>query len=87
MDFINAIRQWRLLFIFSTIFTGIIGIVSAGLFLIIKLASLEPLNTPYLLPYSPFNLSGMEDSFFLLPSRKRKKRPDYLTQNKRRLKP
>ncbi len=86
MDFINAIRQWRLLFIFSTIFTGLIGIVSAGLILIIKLASLEPLNTPYLIPYSPFNLSGMKDSIVLFPANKRKKRPDYLTNNQRRVK-
>ncbi len=86
MDFINAIRQWRLIFIFSTIFTGIIGMVSAGLILIIRLASLEPLNTPYLLPFSPFNISGMEDSIFLFPSNKRKNRPNYLTKNKKRVK-
>ncbi len=86
MDFINAIRQWRLLFILSTIFTGIIGIVVAGLVLIIKLSALEPLNVPYLIPYSPFNSSGMEDSIFLKPSNKRVKRPDYLTNNKRRVK-
>ncbi len=84
MDFINAIRHWRLLFIFSTIFTGIIGIVVAGLILIIKLASLEPLNTPYLIPFSPFNLSGMEDNILLLPSNKRFRRPNYLTKNEKR---
>ncbi len=86
MDFINAIRQWRLLFILSTIFTGMIGILVASLILIIKLASLEPLNTPYLIPYSPLNLSAMEDSILLFPSNKRKNRPNYLTHNTRRVK-
>lgn len=81
MDFINAIRHWRLLFIFSTIFTGIVGIVVAGLILVIKLASLEPLNTPYLIPFSPFNLSGMKDNILLFPTNKRFRRPDYLTKN------
>ncbi len=84
MDFINAIRHWRLLFIFSTIFTGIVGIVVAGLILIIKLASLEPLNTPYLIPFSPFNLSGMKDNIILFPPNKRFKRPNYLTKNEKR---
>lgn len=84
MDFINAIRHWRLLFIFSTIFTGIVGIVVAGLILIIKLASLEPLNTPYLIPFSPFNLSGMKDNIVLFPTNQRFKRPNYLTQNTKR---
>lgn len=84
MDFINAIRQWRLLFIFSTVLTGMMGIVVAGLILIIKLASLEPLHTPYLIPYSPFNVSGIEDSITVLPTNKRNKRPDYLSTNKRK---
>ncbi len=84
MDFINAIRQWRLLFIFSTIFIGIIGIVVAGLILIIQLASLEPLNTPYLLPFSPFNLSGLKDSIVLFPANARMNRPNYLTNNQKR---
>ncbi len=84
MDFINAIRHWRLLFIFSTIFTGIIGIVVAGLILIIKLASLEPLNTPYLIPFSPFNKSGLKDNIILFPTNKRFRRPNYLTKNTKR---
>lgn len=81
MDMTNAIRQWRMIFIFSTIFTGIIGIVAAGLILIIKLASLETLNTPYLTPFSPININLVKDSLILRPANKRKKRPSYLTDN------
>lgn len=81
MDMANAIRQWRLIFIFSTIFTGIIGIVVAGIVLIIKLCSIESLNTPYLIPFSPLNINIIKDSIFLVPANKRTKRPDYITNN------
>lgn len=81
MDMSNAIRQWRLIFIVSTILTGIIGIVSAGMILIIKLASLESLDTPYLLPFSPLNTNIINDSILLKPINKRDKRPNYLTNN------
>ncbi len=81
MDMSNAIRQWRLIFIFSTIFTGIIGIVVAGIILIIKLCSIESLNTPYLIPFSPLNTNVFKDSIILAPANKRTKRPDYITNN------
>lgn len=81
IDMANAIRQWRLIFIFSTIFTGIIGIIIAGIILIIKLCSIESLNTPYLIPFSPLNINILKDSIFLAPANKRTKRPSYLTNN------
>ena len=81
MDMTNAIRQWRLIFIFSTIFTGIMGIVVAGLILIIKLASMETLDTPYLIPFSPLNKNIINDSIILKPTTKRKNRPSYITNN------
>ncbi len=85
MDMANAIRQWRMIFIFSTIFTGIIGIVAAGLILIIKLASIETLDTPYLIPFSPLNKNLIKDSIFLSGANKRKFRPNYLTMNQKKV--
>lgn len=81
MDMTNAIRQWRLIFIFSTIFTGIMGIVVVGLMLIIKLASIENLETPYLIPFSPLNKNIIDDGIIIKSASKRKKRPSYLTNN------
>lgn len=81
MDLVNAIRQWRLIFIFSTVITGMIGIVVTGLILIIKLCSIEILDVPYLLPFSPYNKSSLKDSIMLLPTYKRNKRQDYITNN------
>lgn len=85
MDFINAIRQWRLLFIISTVFTGLLGIVIISLILIIELASIENLQTPYLEPYSPLNIDNLKDSILLFKTTKRKKRNTFLTKNKVRL--
>ena len=86
MDFINAIRQWRLLFILSTIFTGLIGIVVISLILIIELASLESLEVPYLSPYSPLNIHSLKDSVLLFRTDKRKERASYLTKNRTKVK-
>ena len=86
MDFINAIRQWRLLFIFSTIFTGLIGIVVMLLILIIELASIESLGVPYLAPFSPLNLNSLKDSIVLSKTNKREKRASYLTKNRTKVK-
>ncbi len=85
MDMSNAIRQWRMIFIFSTAFTGLIGIVSVSLILIIKLASLETLDTPYLIPFSPLNKNIIKDSIILVPANKRNERPNYLTHNKKKV--
>lgn len=86
MDFINAIRQWRLLFIVSTVFTGIIGIVCALLILIIELASLDSLKTPYLAPFSPLNKNSLKDSIILSRTNKRKERNSFFTKNITRVK-
>lgn len=86
MDFINAIRQWRLLFIISTVFTGLIGIVVISLILVIELASLETLDVPYLSPYSPLNINSLKDSIILFRSDKRKERASYLTKNRTKVK-
>ena len=81
IDMSNAIRQWRLIFILSTIFTGLIGILIAMLVLIIKLSSIETYDVPYLTPISPLNRMIFNDSIILKKINKRKKRPSYLTNN------
>lgn len=83
-DFINALRQWRLLFVFSTVFFGFIGIVVAGIIFIIKLAELELYDTPYLIPFSPIYADSFKDSIILFPKNKMKKRPKYLTDNQKK---
>ena len=84
IDMCNAIRQWRLIFIFSTIFTGIIGIFVAALILIIKLADIQNYGVPYLIPFSPINKNIIKDSIILSPITKRNTRPNYISDNKKK---
>ena len=85
IDMSNAIRQWRLIFIFSTIFTGLIGILVAGLILIIKLSSIETYDVPYLIPISPINKIITKDSIILTSTPNRKRRPNYITNNDKKV--
>lgn len=85
IDFINAIRLWRLLFIVTAAFLGIVGVTVAILVLIIKLVSTETYGTPYLMPFSPFYSKGQKDAIYRAPKSKMKKRPFYLTKNTTRL--
>ena len=82
-DFINGIRAWRLIFILSATFLGLIGLVCASLCFIIKLASLETLGVSYLSPISPFNRKESIGALFKRRSSSIYRRPSYLkVQNK-----
>ena len=84
-DLSNAIRIWRLLFIISTIFLGIIGILCIGIILIIKLAEINFYNVPYLIPLAPFNKNIINDSILVKNEKNRNERPNYITKNTTRV--
>lgn len=87
IDMINALRWWRLVFIFFAAVSGMIGVVIASILLITHLASLETLGVPYLTPIAPFLLEEQKDAILLEKNKNLKKRPSYLTKkNRRRLK-
>ena len=79
-DFINGIRTWRLIFILSATFFGLIGLIVAILMWLLKLSSLETLGTSFLAPFSPLNIDGQRDSIFRFPLPKVFKRPEYINQ-------
>lgn len=81
VDIINALREWRILFIISALLLGIMGFVIAGIILTAKLVSITCLNTPYLTPFSPLYLRQWADGVFRLPRNKLKYRASYLTKN------
>lgn len=85
IDIIDAIREWRILFIISATFLGIIGFMVAFIIFIAKLASLECLGTPYLTPFSPLNIRSLKDSVIRVSRKKIKDRPTYLTNNIKRM--
>lgn len=78
IDVINAIRFWRIIFILAATFMGLIGIVIALIVFIIKLVSIECLDTPFLAPISPFNLSAQKNAFVKVEQTKIRKRPFFL---------
>lgn len=80
-DVIDAIREWRLLFIFSATLMGIIGFLLIFIVFIARLASLECIGTPYLTPISPINIKSLKDSLIRVSRKGLKDRPAYLTNN------
>ena len=85
VDVIDAIREWRLLFIIAATFMGLIGFVAIFIIFIAKLSSLECLGTPYLTPLSPLNIKSLKDSLIRVSRKNLKNRPEYLTKNLKRL--
>ena len=85
IDMINALRQWRIIFILFSLFTGLIGFVVALFILIIRLVSLETLGIPYLTPITPDYLKQWGDTIIRFPLQKLNLRPKYLTKNLKRM--
>lgn len=85
VDIIDAIREWRLLFILAATFMGLIGFVVMFVVFITKLSSMECLGTPYLTPFSPLNIRSLKDSLIRVSRKNLKQRPEYLTKNLTRL--
>lgn len=85
IDIIDAIREWRLLFIIASTFMGLIGFVAMFIIFVAKLASLECLGTPYLTPFGPLKIRSLKDSIIRVSRKNLKERPGYLTKNLKRL--
>lgn len=84
IDFINATRFWRIIFIFASMIAGLIGFVIAGILFITKLCSLETGNVPYLVPFAPFYAED-QSVFLIRKSRdKMKYRPKFLSPKNRK---
>ena len=85
IDVTDAVREWRLIFILAATFMGIIGIVVALIIFIAKLSSIECLGTSYLTPISPLFTKSLKNSFIRINRKKLKDRPNFLTDNLKRL--
>ena len=81
VDVVNAIRNYRILFLFSAALFGIYGIILLGLFLLIKLTSLETFKIPFTYPFAPFNLKEQKDTI-IRSSRKKLQFRNFLTAQK-----
>lgn len=85
VDVIDALREWRLIFIIAATFMGIIGIVVVFIIFVAKLSSIECLGTSYLTPISPLMPKSLKNNLIRLNRKKLINRPDYLTKNLKRL--
>ena len=85
IDFVNAIRWWRFIFIIFSATAGLIGFVIAAVLFINKLASITFDNVCYLAPFSPLYVKSINDSIIKLPNNKLKNRSPYITKNTTKL--
>ena len=81
IDFVNAIRWWRLIFIIFSALAGLIGFVIATIIFINKLSSMVYNNVCYLAPFSPLYIESLDDSVIKLPANKLKYRSSFVTKN------
>ena len=79
IDFMNGIRAWRFIFILAASFLGIIGILSFAIIWLIKLASLENLNTSFLAPFAPFYKEEQLNTIYHAEENKLITRPKYIS--------
>lgn len=77
----NGIRWYRILFMIGASLMGIIGVTMVFIYFITKLCSLYSFGKPYLMPFTPFNLTGIKNSIIKLPIKKLNKREEYFSKN------
>ena len=77
----NGIRWYRILFMLGSIFWGIIGIVFAFMFFIIRLCSLSSFGVPYFSPFSPISRIGLKNSIIKYPTDRLNERSPLLSSN------
>lgn len=80
-EVINGIRWWRILFMIGGILFGIIGVLLAFIFFIIKLSSLTSFGICYLTPYSPISKTGLKNSIIKFPTKYLNKRETAFSNN------
>ena len=85
VDMINAVRIWRIIFIISSLFLGIIGFYCCLFIFITKLSSLISFDIPYLTPISPTSITGIKNYLLRLNRKHLNKRPKYLSKNTRKM--
>ena len=86
LDIINAFRWWRLIFLLFASTLGLVGIIGASLIFVVKLCRIESMGVPYLTPFSPLYIKSLKNSTISLPNNESKERPQYYTENIRRMK-
>lgn len=82
IELVNAIRIYRIVFLFLACVLGIYGIYLGAVYLLYKLITLTSFNKPYLAPFSPFIKSELTDSIIKTNNKGIKYRNPLLSKNK-----
>lgn len=80
-ELINGLRFYRLLFMLSASFMGILGIILTLIYFIVKQSSLKSFGKPYLMPFVPTYFEGLKNALIKFPKLKNRKRTKYLSNN------
>lgn len=80
-EFINALRIYRIAFMFGASFLGIYGILLIFIIMLINLSASDYLGVPYLTPFTPPNKDRIKDSIIKAPTIKLTKRNPFLSNN------
>jgi len=80
-EMINGVRWYRLLFMIGASFLGIIGVVLAFAYFVIKTCALKSFGVPYFIPYSPIEPIGLKNSIIKTTTKKSNQREPHLSRN------
>lgn len=79
LEFINAIRHFRFLFLLAASFFGLFGLVIAGIIFLTHIANTSSYKKPFSYPFAPFNLNYFRKELFKKPKYKDRFRSNMLT--------
>ncbi len=82
INFANAIRNWRIIFLFFSSIAGLFGFFVALIMFIVKVCSINILDTSYVYPFAPADIEELENDTIVRKNiTKLKNRKSILTSN------
>jgi len=75
----NALRHFRFVFLFSAAFYGILGLIFAGFYFLIRINNVYSFGKPYFYPLMPFDKTYLYKVLLKKPTKKDKERSSILT--------
>lgn len=82
IELVNAIRMYRIIFLFLACVLGIYGIYLGAVYLLYQLITLSSFDKPYLAPFSPFIKKEQKDAIIKTKNKGIKYRNPLLSKNK-----
>ena len=84
IELVNAIRMYRIIFLFLACTLGLYGIYLGAVYLLYKLITIKSFDKPYLAPFSPFIKTEFKDAIVKTKNKGKKYRNPLLSKNKLR---